>query len=174
MVSEKTVTVLRYQGEINGPIISEILDDLDIKCINLDVSDIKRKKIFNIAVEMFQNLYHYSRDFVLKGYEEHELRTIYLSFDIDDDFYYLCTQNLINLNHQKKLKDKIMMVNDLDGIELKEYYKKVLGNDHFSDKGGAGLGFIDMKKRSGYPLEFSIEPVDENLAKYTLTVKVKK
>lgn len=60
MNTDKLITLLHYKGEINGPIITELLDDLDFKSINIDVPDIKRKKIFNIAVEMFQNLYHYT------------------------------------------------------------------------------------------------------------------
>lgn len=44
MTTEKITTLLHYQGEINGPIIAELLDDLDFKCINNDVPDQKRKK----------------------------------------------------------------------------------------------------------------------------------
>ncbi|MCK5774597.1 MAG: hypothetical protein KAH25_00385, partial [Bacteroidales bacterium] len=69
MISEEITTLLRHKGAINGPIISEILDDLDFKCINFDIPDSKRKKIFNIAVEMFQNLYHYTRDLLIEGYD---------------------------------------------------------------------------------------------------------
>ncbi|NOR87924.1 MAG: hypothetical protein GQ527_09965 [Bacteroidales bacterium] len=174
MISEKINTALRFQGEINGPIISEILDDLDFKCINIDVDDSKRRKLFNIAVEMFQNLYHYTRDFSLDGYEDIEIRSVFLSFDFDDEFYYLKTQNLIKNDDADSLTKKINKVNKLDSNELRVLYKSVLSNEEFSDKGGAGLGFIDMKKRSGLPLSFNIETVDHNLSKYTLIIKVKK
>lgn len=87
MNSDKLITLLHYKGEINGPIISELLDDLDFKCINHDIPDVKRKKIFNIAVEMFQNLYHYSRDLELDELVLNEARAIELSFQIDVDFY---------------------------------------------------------------------------------------
>lgn len=166
--------LLRYQGEINGPIITELLDDLDYKCINLDVPDLKRKKLFNIAVEMFQNLYHYTRDLCIEGYEDGELRSIYLVFQVDDEFYYLITQNYMKASDEAKLRSKIDKVNDMNGPELKSYYKQVLNNTQFSQKGGAGLGFIDMKKRSGWPLEYEIIDADHELKKYTLTVKVKK
>jgi 6-pyruvoyl-tetrahydropterin synthase len=174
MNTEKLTTLIHYHGEINGPIISELLDDLDFKCINHDVSDIKRKKLFNIAVEMFQNLYHYTRDLSLNGLEDHEARKIDLSFELDDDAYFLITSNLIKNEDEDILKLKISKVNQMDTKELKAYYKKVLSNEEFSDKGGAGLGFIDMKKRSGNNLEYEIEPINQDIKKYSLKVKVTK
>jgi hypothetical protein len=72
------------------------------------------------------------------------------------------------------LRSKIDTVNDMNGPDLKTYYKEILNNTQFSEKGGAGLGFIDMKKRSGCPLEYEITEADQELKKYTLTVKVKK
>ena len=174
MNAKTLTTILRYHGEINGPIISELLDDLDFKCINLDVPDSKRKKVFNIAVEMFQNLYHYTRDLFMEGMKDEVIRAVFLAFEMDDDYYYLKTQNLIISKDEEKLKQKIDKVNNMDSQELKAYYRQVLNNEEFSDKGGAGLGFIDMKKRSGEYLSYELSKVNENLKKYTLIVKVKK
>ena len=174
MISAEVTTVLRHKGVINGPIIAELLDDLDFKSINLDIVDSKRKKIFNIAVEMFQNLYHYTRDLSLEAYNEGELQTIYLSFDMDKENYSLKTSNLIKNQDVNSLTEKISRINKLDGQDLRAYYKSVLNDEQFSEKGGAGLGFIDMKKRSGLPLEFSFKKIDENISKYTLIVKVKR
>lgn len=174
MNTDKLTTLLHYRGEINGPIISELLDDLDFKCINNDVTDTKRKKIFNIAVEMFQNLYHYTRDLELKNLHNQEARIIELSFEIDQDAYLLRTSNFLKNNDEEKLRNRIDKVNDMDSKEIRAYYRKILNNEEFSDKGGAGLGFIDMKKRSGNPLEYEIEIVNQDVKKYTLVVKVKK
>jgi len=174
MNTDKLTTLLHYRGEINGPIITELLDDLDFKCINHDISDTKRKKIFNIAVEMFQNLYHYTRDLALQGINNHEARIIELSFDIGDEFYYLRTTNFLKNEDESMLRERIDMVNKMNSKELRAYYREVLSNEKFSDKGGAGLGFIDMKKRSGEPLDYEIEKIDQNKKIYTLVVKVVK
>lgn len=174
MNTDKLITLLHYKGEINGPIISELLDDLDFKCINNDVPEVKRKKIFNIAVEMFQNLYHYTRDLQLDALSINDAREIELSFEIDDEFFLLTTSNLLKMDDEDTLIKKIDKVNQMDVKELRAYYKKVLSNEKFSNKGGAGLGFIDMKKRSGSNLEYSIEDKNKSYKKFTLTVKVEK
>ena len=174
MIPEETTTLLRHKGAINGPIISEILDDLDFKCINFDIPDSKRKKIFNIAVEMFQNLYHYTRDLIVEGYDIDELREIDLSLVVDIDYYILATKNLIKNEDIEVLKSKINHVNTLEEKELKAYYKQVLSNEKFSEKGGAGLGFIDMKKRSGLPLEITFEKINEKTSYYRLLIRIEK
>lgn len=174
MNAKTLTTILRYHGEINGPIISELLDDLDFKSINLDIPDIKRKKIFNIAVEMFQNLYHYTRDLLVEGIKEEEIRAVHLSFEMDEEYYILETINFILNKDEEKLIAKIDKVNLMEQKELRAYYREILSNEEFSDKGGAGLGFIDMKKRSGNQLEFEIKKNSEETKTYTLIVKVKK
>jgi hypothetical protein len=42
-----------------------------------------------------------------------------------------------------------------------------------SAKGGGGLGFIDIAKKSGQKLEYNIEKVDDTYAFFTLIVKIK-
>lgn len=172
MISEETTTMLRYQGAINGPIISKVLDDLDLKCTRFNIPDSKRKKLFNIAVEMVQNLYHYTRDLKIEGHQTIEIRHIDLSLSLNEQYYILSTTNVIINKDIKALKSKIDFINSLEGDKLKAHYKEILSNEEFSEKGGAGLGFIDMKKRSGLALETDFETIDNDISFYTLTVKI--
>ena len=72
----------------------------------------------------------------------------------------------------ENLTGKINKVNDLNREELKAYYKQVLNNGEISDKGGGGLGFIDIAKKSGEKLVYNIREIDENYSFFTLTVKI--
>ncbi len=47
-------------------------------------------------------------------------------------------------------------INNLDKDGLKDLYKEIIKNTTISEKGGAGLGFVDMARKSGQPLEYSI------------------
>ena len=46
--------------------------------------------------------------------------------------------------------------------ELKQLHKEKMRETAISDKGGAGLGFIDIARKTGNPLEYHFEPIDEN------------
>ena len=48
----------------------------------------------------------------------------------------------------------------------------MLSNGEMSDKGGGGLGFIDIAKKSGEKLNYHIRKIDEKYSFFTLTVKI--
>ena len=43
-----------------------------------------------------------------------------------------------------------------------------------SDKGGAGLGFLDMAKKTGTKFEYYFEPLDDEKCFFILTIRVAK
>ena len=71
-----------------------------------------------------------------------------------------------------QLKERIIKINDLDTLGLKEYYKKVLNNGIVSDKGGGGLGMIDIARKSGHKLEYNFNKIDDQHTFFSLLVKI--
>ena len=61
----------------------------------------------------------------------------------------------------------------LDQVELKKLYLEVLTNSRISSKGGAGLGLIEMARKSGQKLDFSFEEYNENFSLFYLQIKLK-
>jgi hypothetical protein len=43
-----------------------------------------------------------------------------------------------------------------------------------SEKGGAGLGFIDIARKTGNPLEYHFEPIDEKNSFFLLKTSINK
>jgi len=56
--------------------------------------------------------------------------------------------------------------------ELKTYYLEALGSSELSAKGGAGLGMIEMARKSGNRIEYSFDPVNERMSFFSLVVKI--
>ena len=48
----------------------------------------------------------------------------------------------------------------------------MLNNSGFSEKGGAGLGLVEMARKSGQKLEYDFEQVDENFSYFYLQIKL--
>ena len=65
-------------------------------------------------------------------------------------------------------------VNAMDKEELKAYYKEIIKNGQISSKGGAGLGLIDMARKSGEKMEYAFDQIDDRLSFFTLQIKVKR
>lgn len=59
------------------------------------------------------------------------------------------------------LEAQLNGLNQLTNDELKEAYRKVLTDDQYSEKGGAGLGMIEMARRTKNKLNFTFTDIDE-------------
>jgi hypothetical protein len=52
-------------------------------------------------------------------------------------------------------------INSLDKEEIKALYKKKIKASRLGETGGAGLGFIDLVKKTGNQLQYGFQKLDE-------------
>ena len=90
----------------------------------------------------------------------------------DENEYYIYTGNFIEYNEVDALNEKLTKINNLDEVGLKNLYKEMLQNSRLSDRGGAGLGLVDIARKSGSKLYFDFNPVDGTRWFYSLQVKI--
>ena len=124
--------------------------------------------MFHILVECLQNLYHHS---YFKQNVSDETSVI-LMIAKKKDGYSIVTGNYILKNSVIKLKDRLEEINEMSKEEMKEYYKAVLNNGTFSEKGGGGLGIIDIARKSSEKLEYGFIPIDQNNSFFSLNVTI--
>jgi len=90
----------------------------------------------------------------------------------DDKQYSIMTGNPILLADVAQLTKNLEELNNLDKEGLKEMYKNIIKNTQISEKGGAGLGFVDMARKSGEKLDFQFPQMDSDYAFFCLKVNV--
>jgi len=66
-----------------------------------------------------------------------------------------------------------LKVNSLSADELNALYRKILTNNEFTDAGGAGLGFIEMARKTHQTLDFEFVNIDNKYSYFYLIIKVK-
>ena len=171
LLSQKDV-ILKYKGEITSELITDVLNEAEIKIEKYEVSTKLRKKLYNILVESLQNLYHHiveTPDEFIKLLDSN----FALFFVIkDDSFYKIITGNFVSSDKAKYLRDRVDLINNLSVDELKALYKLILNNEEFSEKGGGGLGMIDIARKSGNKLEYQFYEINNIYYFYSLTVLV--
>ena len=126
-----------------------------------DISEVDRKtkkRVFYILVECVQNI---TRHQEIPDKERPESDGIFF-IQSTEKMYNISQGNLINNNQIDSLKEKLDNINNLNKEELKTYYKTALRNSRISSKGGAGLGLIEIARRSGNKIRFKFDPVDNN------------
>ncbi|HCC30807.1 MAG TPA: hypothetical protein DEQ03_12275, partial [Marinilabiliales bacterium] len=104
-----------------------------------------KKRVFTIMVEGLQNITRHQETDDDAYVNE---TGIFIIQDVKSR-YYITTGNPILKKNIPNLENQLNKINSLDAEELKLYYKKVLNDNIISDKGGAGLGLIEMARKSG-------------------------
>jgi hypothetical protein len=162
--------VLVYSGEFNQDIVKSMLTYAEGKLTATGVDDLVKKKMFNVMVEMLQNItkHQFTSD------QEKIVEPCFVLIENEEDFN-VVTGNPIRIDKVAVVTEKIDKVNSLNPEELKEYYKQARLNSRISDVGGAGLGFIDMARKSENKLDYGIFTINSDEYNYfTLKATINK
>ena len=161
--------ILVHHGAFTQDIILSLLSLTKERLMFVRDKKIVRKKLLNVLIECLQNITrHASREDLQGDYAS------ILLIGSNDDNYFVITGNVINKNEEKSLTEKIEKINGMDAEGLNDLYRDIISQGNFSEKGGAGLGLIDMAKRSGQKLRYNFNPIDENLTFFTLETNIKR
>jgi hypothetical protein len=162
--------LLEYEGKVDKEVLLDTLAKMEAVLEQQGVDRQKKRKLVNIAIETLQNL------------QLHSLENGGADYDIYPAFYLTKTDGLINIiignlidnSERPLLEDKLNKINSLNDEEIKFLYGVIMKQTvvKFSSKGGAGLGLIDMKKKSGRPLDFRFQPIDDSVCYFNLRVSV--
>lgn len=163
--------ILYFKGEITNNLLTSILQLLDDR-LERKNEDLKiRRRVFSILLECLQNIYNYQQ-FQKFTPEEEIFQAATLMIRRTADAYYIMTGNYMYNERVEKLEKKIKKVNGMNSDELKEFYKEVINEQKHTDTGGAGLGLIDMARKSGEKIGYSFDEISEKHCFYSLQVKV--
>ena len=158
---------LVYEGEITHQITKAFTSLTESNMAKEEENNSVQKKVFHVMVECLQNISKHADDF---GTNEYLFsgRGIFLVAKGKDD-YTVTTGNAVENTKIQDLKKLLEQVNSLDKEELTELYKKQIKEGRLSDKGGAGLGFIDIKRKTGKNLEYHFLPINSEASFFLLT-----
>jgi hypothetical protein len=165
-------TIVSFIGEIEADHITEVMDSLEKNLDLLNEHTKVRKKLYNILIEALQNLYHHADDINLNDNDKSPNAICIV--DSNDDHYRITTGNYIKNDKVKSFENKLTKINLLTDEELKEYYLTVLKNGEKSVKDGAGLGMIEISRKTDDKLHFDFVTLDDNYSLFILKIKILK
>jgi hypothetical protein len=163
---DKNKVVLSYSGELSQEMMGSLMNTVEQDLIENEPDKKVKKKVFNVLVESLQNLFHHASS--ISKSETPKGMVIVVN---QTDYYAILTGNYIMSNQQAALKKRIEDVNGMTKEELKTEYQRILQNGTLSEKGGAGLGIIDLARRTREQIDCKF--VDNNSDKIFFSLKVK-
>jgi hypothetical protein len=157
-----------YRGHFDNYITENILSLAETNLVDAGEKAIVKKKVYHIMVECLQNITKHQA----VGEQDSKEQSGIFFIQNKKNRYFLTTGNLIHMESIGSLRGKIEKVNSLDKDELKEYYKEMLVTGELSDKGGAGLGLIDMARKSGNKLLSDFKQMNEEFSFFYLHTEI--
>lgn len=153
------VVLLEHVGDFTSEYIDSILPTMEQAINNKIEAESTKKKAFHIFVECIQNLYHHIEPLnsVKQIFGSDKMAAILLVKE--GDGCRVTTGNFVTKGKEEFLQKKIDQLNTLSLDEVKRLYRETINNSAFSEKGGAGIGMIDMARKTGNKLHYQFYPV---------------
>ncbi|MFT7611881.1 MAG: hypothetical protein ACI9J3_000830 [Parvicellaceae bacterium] len=142
-------------------------DSYTEKIIYLSESDLtkkSRKRMSFLVAESFQNIVRHGNEELLA-----ESATVFGVRRLDP-FLHVFSSNVVDSETKTSLETKLKRLEGMDRDSLKAMYRSSLQVGGLNDKGGAGLGLIEMARKSTQDLKFSFEAKSDQNFGFNLQV----
>jgi hypothetical protein len=165
--------LLVYEGEFNQEITKSVLAMAERNMDSYGESSSVKRKVFNIMVEALQNIDKHSQSYQEEIYGKNN--AIFM-LGKSEEAYYVTSGNPLFTTEVAALERRLEEINAMDEAQLKDEYKRIIKSNpgQLSEKGGAGLGFVDMARKSGNKLRYDFEVINEELSFFSLRITVNK
>jgi hypothetical protein len=154
-----------YRGQVTSDNSVLLLTLLEREMEFSDFSLQGRKRLFMFVLENLQNITRHSSTPV------HEMTSMVL-YSKTEDGYTVITGNTIRKEDVNGLRGNLEKINSLDPDQIREVYRTMLQDSNIGHKGGAGLGLIEMARKTGNRLDFDFIPIDEDYFYFILSKTV--
>ncbi|MEA3450571.1 MAG: SiaB family protein kinase [Bacteroidota bacterium] len=148
-----------YRGVFDADITNYILSLAEKNIIESKIKSRTKKRVFHIMVESIQNITRH------QDFSDEELAdTAFFVIQKNGTFFYITSGNTIAIEDIEPLKEKLENLNNLSKAELTQTYLEILNDGKISSKGGAGLGLIEIVRKSGNKLLYNFKRVSDTKA----------
>ena len=154
-----------YRGEVTSDNSVLLLTLLEREMEFSEFGLLGRKRLFMFVLENLQNI---TRHGTSAGDEVMSL----VAYTKTDDGYIVTTGNSISASDVPDLKRNLEKINHLEPDRIREAYRAMLQNSDMSSKGGAGLGLMEMARKTGNKLDYVFTPIDDDNSYFILSKPV--
>lgn len=158
---------LVYKGEITHQVTKAFTSLTETNMMVEEEPNSVQKKVFHVIVEFLQNISKHA-DHLADEAEKEDGSGVFLLCRNENN-YIITTGNVLQKSKEPMIGGILDKINVLDKDGLKELYKQQIKEGKLSDKGGAGLGFIDIAKKTGNPLNYKFIPINDDFSFFMIS-----
>ena len=144
-------TLLSYHGNITPEYIDGVIQSVN----TFDEKPALIRKICFLIVESLQNVVHHSDK------DSNGDTKSYFELIKNEDSYTIKTGNLISKEKTEELEKRMDCVLKTTDEEAKEKILNKLKDEGFTEKGGAGIGLLSIKRKTHNQYHYHTEELNE-------------
>ena len=162
--------LLMYEGKFDRKSTKSVLHIAERNIDTVTDEPSVKRKVFNVLVECLQNVVKHGEK--LEESDPSGITIPMLMIGREPENYVIASGNAIKNNSVSPLKSRIEEINNLDKNGLKELYKDIMRSNDVSEKGGAGLGLVDMARKSGERFSYHFDKIDEDFSFFSFKIVI--
>jgi len=172
IVEKDGIIFLSYGGFLTQTLIAGMTEALEKETARYELNMGIANNIFTIFIELSQNVMNYSKS-KNKDCNQIQSEGLIIVGKDDDMNYYIHSQNVIATADKDKIEPKLDEIMTFTKDEIKKKYRELRksGRD-MHGKGGGGIGFYEIAKRSD-EIEYSFKEINEDKFYFHFISKIK-
>ena len=134
------------------------------------VDNVTRRRVYHAMIEILQNMSRHSDEI---SESSHVGKGLFM-IGKKSEKYFIITSNKIKNKNIPNLQKSIELINNSSPDQLNVMYSTQLSGGTISPKGGAGLGLIDIARKTSKALRFNFIPINSYYSYFVLKVVIDK
>ncbi len=153
-----------FSHDITKMFTSMAEDDMESKGEALSI----KKRVYHVMVETLQNMNRHSDEIAS---DMNTGRGLFM-IGRKSDAYYVITSNKVSKEKKESLEAALIEINQSSPEDLRKMYLKQIKHGKLSEKGGAGLGLIDIARKTSGSHDYQFIPFDDDNYFFILKVEI--
>ena len=161
----KDITLL-FEGQITHQVMKALTGLVEDQLDNVEDDQVLRR-VYHVMVESLQNINRHAESYEYRNHPYPGMGLVLVAKN--HERFQVTTGNIVETAHSEELAMFLGKLNNMDSDTLDDLYKKQMRDGILSPKGGAGLGFIDIRRKTGNPLDYSFVKIDGETSFFIFT-----
>ncbi len=153
-----------FSHDITKMFTSMAEEDMESKGEALSI----KKRVYHVMVETLQNMNKHSDEIAS---DMNTGRGLFM-IGRKSDSYYVITSNKVSKEKKESLEAALIEINQSSLEDLRKMYLTQIKHGKLSEKGGAGLGLIDIARKTSGSHDYQFIPFDDDNYFFILKVEI--
>lgn len=164
MISHQIISA--YHGQFTQAVIEMLLKQAKSDLTKRNIDKRTFKKTYSILIECLENILKHT------SANEDELGEAIVLLSSVENGICITIGNIVLSDEVNFIQEKLTIVNSLDRDNLVDMHSDILKNGSISNRGGAGLGLIEISLKSKNKIEYFFKEYRKNLVFFGLQTKI--